>query len=682
MVRVTLCLMLGIVVGIRWPAISFDAALTVCVALAVTFFALSFWRGRKMLSSARGGVALAVVALMGYLMTWEKNESYRDNHLTKLADTVRYYQAVVNTAPEQREKSWRIGVTVQNVYTDRWQHAAGKVQVYIPRDSGVLPVQYGDVLLIKGAPGVVPPPANPHEFDYKAFLSYKQIYHQHFVAPDAWMKVDAVRQHSVRYYAAQLRERATRIIRQHVSRAQDQAIALALVIGVRDGVDDDLQSAYAASGAMHVLSVSGLHVGILYGVLILALRPLRRLPGGHRLVEIIGILLLWLYAFVTGLSPSVFRAVTMFSAVALGRASGRRSGIYNTLATSAFVLLIIDPYLIMSVGFQLSYMAVIGIVFLQRPLYQLFLFENRVIDWMWKISTVSLAAQAGTFALGLLYFHQFPVYFLAANLVVIPLATLVLVGGIALLVLHFITPVGMLAGKLLAALTHALNGSVFWMERLPYSVVDGLYINTAQCLLLMVFTLAFALLLINRRVQFLYVATVCAVAFSTLSWVHWYEAQQSRLVVFKVPGQSAVELFARRQSIFMGDSSLAANESRIQFHIKPARLYYGVSATHVQVSERGLRFFQSGSKRLLWVSGRQSRWPQHVECDVLLLSHNALRREQLNVIRCAQVVLDSSNGSAYEQMVLEWASAHGIHVHAVNQQGAFLIPTDDEVDTL
>jgi competence protein ComEC len=202
----------------------------------------------------------------------------------------------------------------------------------------------------------------------------------------------------------------------------------------------------------------------------------------------------------------------MFSFVALAKPLGWRTNIYNTLATSAFVLLLYDPYLIMSVGFQLSYLAVLGIVYLQKPLYNLWLIDNRVGNWVWEITCISIAAQVATFALGMLYFHQFPVYFLVSNLFVIPLSTAILVGGILLLAVSWLSAVADLVGWLLQWLIEILNWTVMVTEKLPFSIISGIHLTTFQCWLIMaaLLSLIFMLEYRNRKLAWL-TATLCGV---------------------------------------------------------------------------------------------------------------------------------------------------------------------------
>ena len=171
----------------------------------------------------------------------------------------------------------------------------------------------------------------------------------------------------------------------------------------------------------------------------------------------------------------------MFSFVALAIPAGRRTNIYNTLAASAFFILWYDPFLIMSVGFQLSYIAVLGIVYMQPALYNLWEPTNRLWDEVWKITCVSIAAQLATLPLGLLYFHQFPNYFLLSNLFVIPGSFVVLILGILILVVNVISPIASFLGMLLEWTIKALNVIVFTIEDFPFSLIENVYITTFQC---------------------------------------------------------------------------------------------------------------------------------------------------------------------------------------------------------
>jgi competence protein ComEC len=466
-------------------------------------------------------------------------------------------------------------------------------------------------------------------------------------------------------------------INEFVHGEDERAIAIALVLGVTDGIDNDLQNAYAASGAMHVLAVSGMHVGIIYAIILFLFKPLAKMRGSKWIVAAVSFISLWIFSFVTGNSPSVLRAVTMFSFIAAARPFGVRTNIYNTLAASAFVLLIHNPYLIMSVGFQLSYLAVIGIVYLQRPLYQLWEIENTIGDWIWKITCVSIAAQTSTFALGLLYFHQFPTYFLVSNLFVIPLSTLVLLGGIFLLAVSFISPLASFVGSVLELLIKALNWIVFKTEGLPFSLINNIHLTIFQCWLLMGILVSLILLFEFRTIKWLYAAFGLTLIFAFAQWSHFSnEVDQQQMVVYSINKHKAIEFIDRGHSYFISDSSLLIDSERIRFHILPNRLIHGVTKTEFEIaflSERnGVNFYQWNKHNFAWIDSKDDRLPVDSSIDYLIVSQNSLQKNQIAKLKVKQIIFDASNSRRYVELITDLAKANKIATYSVIKEGAFI----------
>jgi competence protein ComEC len=183
---------------------------------------------------------------------------------------------------------------------------------------------------------------------------------------------------------------------------------------------------------------------------------------------------LWMYALVTGLSPSVLRAATMFSFIIAGQALNRQAYIYNSIAASAFLLLLVQPAILFEVGFQLSYMAVIFIVFLHPYLYRLLSFRYKILNSAWSLTCVSLAAQAGTVPLSLFYFHQFPSYFILSNFVVIPAATVIIYGAALLFIASPIPVLLEIFGLLLNKFLQMVNFMIFFIEKMPGSLIANI----------------------------------------------------------------------------------------------------------------------------------------------------------------------------------------------------------------
>src|SRR5690606_7061175 len=312
--------------------------------------------------------------------------------------------------------------------------ATGEVIIYHQLQKNLEP---GEVMWVQGNPSAIPPPYNPHEFDYRRFLANQQIFHSHFVGAKL-TKVGMVNHQPINNLVLLLRAFVLEKIDGHITTPHSNQIAKALLLGQNKNLEKEVSEAYITAGTMHVLAVSGLHVGIIYGFFFLFIKPYQ-LPGRKRALYLsLIIIIIWIYALITGMSPSVLRAATMFSLMALAQMKSRSPSIYNSLALSALILLVFDPFILYSVGFQLSYMAVLGIVLLQPKIVGWWEPDNRIFRYLWEITTVGIAAQLATFPISVHYFHVFPTYFIISNLVAIPGAFLVMACGIPFMLFSFI----------------------------------------------------------------------------------------------------------------------------------------------------------------------------------------------------------------------------------------------------
>lgn len=696
-IRIVLCFACGIVAGIYQPEI---IPQFIGIALLITFVAaylISFILFRRLNRSLfnLGFIGLPAVVLAGYVHTSLQTESAQPDHLCSLTEPVQYYKAVITQNPEEKQRSWKAEASVSEVFTGTWQHKNGKVILYFSKadiktrrgtavvngpwtvDSSQAPFHYGDVFLIKGQPQPVAPPGNPGEFSYRQFLAFRNIYHQHYLKPAEvqWLKNDPP--HRVMHYAIRARLWADETLKQFVQGSREQAIASALVLGVTDGLDNELLNAYAATGAMHVLAVSGLHITIIYMILLWLLKPVLKLRYGNWMLAAISLIVLWGYAFITGLTPSVLRAVTMFSFIAVARPAGQRTNIYNTLAASAFCLLLYDPFLIMSVGFQLSYLAVLGIVYLQPGLYGLWEPQSRFWDEVWKITCVSVAAQIATFALGLLYFHQFPNYFLLSNLLVIPGSFVVLILGIVVLAVSFIQMLASALGLLLTWSIKLLNLVVFTMETFPFSLTDNIYISPVQCWLLIAVIGTLILLVKYKRFYYCLAAFAFTALFAACQWLHYVEdINVQKITVYNIRGHSAIDLIDRGQAYFLTDSILQRDAGKLRFHVQPNRLFSGVGKVVNREQQPFVRKVKGGEvicwkgKVIVHLMQQDFVLSEKLPADWIVVSNNAVK-DISGLPTRAEIILDSSNSYFYTERILAQAKKHNIDVYAVTHRGAF-----------
>lgn len=360
-----------------------------------------------------------------------------------------------------------------------WRSQNALVLVYHQMEEALYP---GQVIWVPANPEPVASPSFPDEFNYKRFLAAKGIHFRQFLGKK--LQVLPVKPSNELNFAMEhLRHYFAGVIDQYVQRPESKQIALALLLGQKESLGKEVKQAYSATGTQHILAVSGLHVGIIYSILLLPLTFFKQkgqLLQKSYLILVLG--LIWIYALMTGFSPSVVRAVVMFSLVTLGQMRKRKPSIWNILAFSALLLLVLDPAIQTDLGFQLSYLAVAGIVGLQPILLRMWAPSNRVLDYFWQMATVTLAAQLITSPLTLHYFHTFPTYFLVANLLIVPLSYIILCAGVPFLLLAWIPMVGITLGAIVDFLLFVQNEITYTLQEFPAALWQGIHLSLAGML--------------------------------------------------------------------------------------------------------------------------------------------------------------------------------------------------------
>lgn len=630
--------------------------------------------------------ALAFFLLFG--LGTQRLTGYKDqvkpDHLVHQVDSIEAYKALVVESPEVKEKSVGCRLAVYQVLIDgNWSSSDGIVSAYLDLEKGK-DIKYGDLLYVQGSPQATSPPANPGEFDYRGYLIYNRIYHQQFVG-DAFSVIGYESSNWFVIKANHLRSESVKVISSLITDDRARGITLALVLGVKDDLQDDVVQAFSATGAMHVLAVSGLHVGIIYAIIFLLLKKIGLSNKKYRWwLAILSMIALWAYALLTGLSPSVLRAVTMFSFIAIGRALSRNTNIYNTLAASALALLLYNPYLIMSVGFQLSYLAVFGIVYIQPKLYQLYETEHWLLDKIWAITCVSIAAQLATAPLSILYFHQFPTYFLLSNLFIIPAAFVILVSGLLLLATSAIAVLAGGLGWLVTQFIVAVNGLVFWVSQLPGSTMDGIYLSILDTWLIYALMCCLIIFLVKKRFTFI----KYALGFSMLLAASqiWHFSPFANTNEFSVMNVSANRVFDFRsgfQSTMLSDTSFAKDNQGQRFHVYPKRLLSGstqqpendkLSIVETLTSLGTVITFNG--KSILYLDRKLMgglKSSASIDVDWLILGKNALN--DLSAIEGKiifhELIIDPTNSWYTDRALVDQADSLNINYHSIRQDGYF-----------
>ncbi len=643
------------------------------------------------------GLLLNLVFIMlGFQLASLQHELDSADHFSVLMNEEKsLFSGILAEPPAERANSFRAVANIDRIYQGQGAKTCkGRVMVYFSKDTVVTGLKYGSRIIFSTAPVRVNPPANPGEFDYAGYLANKVIYHQVYLKPVAYRVVKGNEGHWLKALAFGVRDRFLQTFSRYGIGGREFAVAAALMIGYDDRLDPEQRREFSGAGAMHVLCVSGLHVGIVFLMADKLFFFLGRRKKGKVLKPMMIILVIWLYALITGLAPSVMRASLMFSLVTVGNALNRKSHIYNTLATSAFILLIINPAILFEVGFQLSYAAVIGIVTFQPYFKKIWVPPSGMLKYFWDILLVSLAAQLATGPLSVMYFHQFPNYFLLTNLLVIPFAGILIYTGVIFLFFSLIPAFGKIAALVLVSEIKSLNWLIAMIEGLPGAVSRCLFVSGFSALLLYILILALlALYLHRKRIWFGLVLVVVLLLAADYARVSLKRARQQMLIVHSLNRHSAISLVMGRTHSILADSAVISEPGMLNYPLEGFRIKSGLSppvlvgfdaetpaGDQVYFYKNGfLRF--SGS-RFAVISGGFIKPPRGraINVDYVILTSNAkLNADDLTAyFPGAKFIADAS--SAYRR-TLDWKTGFekaGVPFHPVKDKGAWIMNFTDE----
>lgn len=619
-----------------------------------------------------GWMATSLFFVLGIvLINLHRTENRSDYFSVKCQNKKKLFQVRIIERPVEKNKSMSCVVSVLGVENEK---TTGNAMVYFEKDSCSRQLKNGDLLQFYSRFQPIPSNTNPYAFDYSKHLAIEGITHQSYVRKDNWKKlgndIGALQD-----FFSELRETLEDLLSKSTLSKENQAVAKALLLGSKTSLDRDVMTKFSGAGAMHVLAVSGLHVGIVMLLLSYLLKPLKRIHWGKYFFIVLVLLFIWSYALLTGFSPSVLRAAVMFSFVLIGNEIERENSVYQSIFVSAFVLLIIDPFVLFKVGFQLSYLAVLGIVFMQPKIYNLWYTKFFLFDKIWQISSVSIAAQIATFPLGVYYFNQFPNYFLLSNLIVIPLAFAVLLIGILYFSTSWISMVGDFFLFLLDILLSIMNFGVGWINDLPNSVQKGIafYWFETVWVYLLIFTFSIAFYLRNKR-------WFISGLFGALIWLCFIHFNQKRisesnqLIAYQVNNYNAIDVFYGRSNLFIASKELKKDNALMGFSIYTNR-YYRLNSKHEDcyMSLDSLNdVLRVGKQTLLVFDGRKS-YDSIPRTDIIYFHHedylpeNLL--EQLEVSRTT-VVLGANNSYGLRNFL---NNQKNFTVHDIASKGAYTL---------
>lgn len=668
--RITIAFLLGILLAYFLKPIPSNAFLF--LSIATLFFIGTYYSSNANTKSIQlFGIATALLAFsIGATTQTVHTDSYLQNNYTnhkKIFEENHTY----TVALREKLKSTNFNVRyIALLHTIDQENATGRILLNIRKDSLIHNFEIGDRLKINGILYKNTTQKNPNQFDYQKHLDNKQIYAQLYADLDE-IKISSDTKKDIWYYASKLRTRIIENLDKSNFHKEELNVAVALILGQQQDISLDIIRDYQYAGAVHILSVSGLHIGFILLFVTFILKPLPNSKRGSFVKLIVTLLSLSLFGILAGLAPSVLRSVTMFSFVAIGLFLRRSVNIYHTLLISILLILLFQPSFLFDVGFQLSYIALFFIIWLQPLLAMLWTPKKKIQKYIWNILTVSFAAQIGTLPLSIYYFHQFPGLFFVTNLIVIPLLGFIMSLGVLVMVFALFNWVPFYPAKALEVSIYYLDKIINKIASFESLIIKDIPLNTSLLITGYLVLIAIIIWIKNPNFKSLtfVLFTIAALQISCIQ-TKWEVQNQVEFVVLNIKRNT---LLLERNGF---STTLYANDSLLKVSKKNnliSSYLSGNFSTLIYKKRLQNTIYFKGTKILILDSTMV--YPKTIQPDVLLLTQST-RVNLDRVIQRLKPKIIVADGSNYKTIQKHWKQTclkQKIPFHSTNEKGFYTI---------
>jgi len=666
-IKLTFLLVLGILIGFFFDiGIKFPLLFTL-VFLSVLGFILV--KGRKAFGISFGIIATLTTILLGVLIVAIAQPKNADDHYS-------------NILPSQQE-SWKLKVTEvlkPNSFSERYfaevleynsYKASGKIILNQTIDSKFQKLGVDDELIVIAPKDEIKPPLNPYQFNYKNYLEIQGIYHQLKLTADNHIVLENSSR-TIRGYAASLRQNIITKLEQTNFGNAELGIIQALFLGQRDTISEETYTDYKNAGAVHILAVSGLHIGILLLFLEFMLGPMELLPNGKTFKLVVVVILLWGFAFLAGLSASVVRAVTMFSFVAYAMYLNRPSNTFNILALSMFfILLVFDPMLLFNVGFQMSYAAVFAIVWVYPILQKFWYPKNWLIRQIWQLLSVSIAAQVGVLPISLFYFHQFPGLFFISNLLIVPFLGLILGLGIIVIALILLNIAPNYLIELYNSFIGLMNSVIKWIAQQEAFIFRNIPFDSVQLVLTYGLLISMIWILTKNTFKRTLTFLICFIALQFWSLYNQQNTNEKEqlLLVHQTKNSILAHQKGNQLSVFTNDSSATKKiATSFEIHERIEKLNYQLLRNSYKFNNQNVVLIDS--------SGVYDFKPKNVDYLILTQSPKINLERLIAHLQPKRILVDGSNYYSYVNRWKKTCSHKKLPFHYTGEKGAYIFNKD------
>lgn len=549
-------------------------------------------------------------------------------------------------------------------------NTTGSILLSIQRDSLENNLKVDDEIIVKTSLDPLSKPLNPYVFDYSKYLNRKLIFHQLYLKNGSYVRLKS-QSKSLDGFISDIHKKINKQLINNGMSSEDLGFINALLLGKRQFLSKDVIQTYSASGAIHILAISGLHIGVLLLLLRLIFQFMNRWKYGKLVSSICIVIILWGFAFLAGMSASVVRAVTMFTALQVGMSFNKRHFILNTIFMSMLFLLIANPNFLFDVGFQLSYAAVLSIVLLRPVLSDLWKPKNVAYNYFWDLVTVSLAAQIGVLPLSLYYFHQFPVLFLISNLCIIPMLAILLFTGVFTIIFSLIGIPTTWLISVFSVLIYYMNTIVNWVSAQELFLIQHIHFSGLQLSISLCVLVAFAFLIDQFRWRLFYAIIFLFFGFQFSLFYHKYSFEKSsELIVYHQYKKSKIVLRIGDESIVYASDSVLINKD---FLLRSYQNLLGMDQMLVSNSIPPLISFSD--KILLVVDSDGVYNVQKFSPNIILLRGSPkINLERLiALLKPAIIIADGSNYPSFKKQWKQTCIQQKTPFHDTSKKGAYVL---------
>ncbi len=635
----------------------------------------------------RGTLVLVWFFFTGVLMHCTRSPSADPRFIGHVSDPAGTWLIQVEAVNGVSKGTFRLDASLMG----RWQddHVApfsGQVMVTLLRAEQDSVPKPGDVLLVDATVERIDRVADPGGFDRVAWAASRGMAHELFAPQEAWSLLIQGRHWSDPFADARAQVNAWLLASGLPDR--ERALVKALVLGQRDELEQEQRTAFARSGTIHVLAVSGMHVGMIF---IMVSQLLSFLGTGLRarwLRSLLVLIVIWGYAGLTGGAPSVLRATVMFTVFLVAELREQRPDRLNSLFAAGFLLLMWDPGMLVQASFQLSFLAVLGILLFLGPIEDLWSPDNWLLRKMWSLAAVSIAAQAFTTPISLYLFKAFPVWFLPANLLVVTAIGVAVPAAIALIALHAVPYLGSLIALLLTWLLRFTGWTTDLFAWLP-GAYPAFRIGVFEMLLLYTLVLAFGAWYIWRWRSVRWML-YCSVLLLLVTWGQRARTQGTRSTFTVYDDRHALRAAlsnGRKLTVLSADTSDTFLRLKVDRHAR------AMGATEVRMIDMntvstdtthcegyscvGGGAWSTEHIQVAFLSGELSDAPILTHNLDALIVHDLERLDTLALSglehKTDQLVLAGKLRWRHRQQLRSWALRNALPVHDVRDDGAYLL---------